>query len=270
VLSAYVYERIFGRFAAVHLCVAEAMRAELKAVWGVDAVVLYDKAPNHFQLCSSAERHDFFSRNRDTFTMSAESGGGRKDLSASQAASAALEDPSTLFTLNPPRGKKTQLLVKGTSKQAHMSPDRPALLVSSTSWSPDEDFSILLEALRRLDAQVASDASFPSMFVAITGRGPLKAYYEGEIAKMEFAKVTIRTVWLAAEDYPKLLGSSDVGICLHTSSSKLDLPMKVVDMFGCGLPVCALDYDCLHELVKDGVNGLTFTDAATLQQSLYR
>ena len=44
--------------------------------------------------------------------------------------------------------------------------------------------------------------------------------------------------------------------------------MKVVDMFGAGLPVCATSFECLGELVKDHVNGRIFKSKEELGEQL--
>jgi beta-1,4-mannosyltransferase len=157
-----------------------------------------------------------------------------------------------------------------------MGPDRPALLVSPTSWTADEDFSVLLDAVWQCDAllctheEKSGGRSFPHLLILITGRGPLRGHYEAQIARLALRKIHLRTLWLAAEDYPLLLGAADVGLCLHRSSSGLDLPMKLADMFGSGLPVCALDYGpCLAEQVQHGINGLLFSTSQQLAEQLY-
>lgn len=111
--------------------------------------------------------------------------------------------------------------------------DRPALLLSSTSWTPDEDFSVLLEALRRFDSRAVSGASptLPLVMVVVTGKGPDKAKYVERMRKARMSKVAVCTAWLEPEDYPVLLGSADLGVCLHTSTS--------------GERVCALVWVCL-------------------------
>lgn len=78
--------------------------------------------------------------------------------------------------------------------------------------------------------------------------------------KDSWSKVSVETVWLDADDYPVLLSLCHLGVCLHYSSSGLDLPMKVVDMFAAGIPVLAIRYKCIGELVKHGVNGCVFKD----------
>lgn len=112
--------------------------------------------------------------------------------------------------------------------------DRPLLIVSSTSWTPDEDFSLLLRALDIYETRGTRD-----IMLVITGRGALRAPFEILISKRKYAKIRASCVWLHIDDYPLLLGSADVGVCMHSSSSGVDLPMKIVDMFGAGCPVLA-------------------------------
>ncbi|EWC47442.1 hypothetical protein DRE_00410 [Drechslerella stenobrocha 248] len=148
------------------------------------------------------------------------------------------------------------------------------LLISSTSWTPDEDFSILLSALRQYAAAASSSIASPkppNILAIITGKGPLLPHYTPLIAAInsQSSHVTIRTAFLPAEEYPRLLACADLGVCLHTSSSGVDLPMKVVDMFGVGVPVAAVRFEAIGELVRDGDNGVVF-DATTSQNELGR
>ena len=66
----------------------------------------------------------------------------------------------------------------------------------------------------------------PLLLVIVTGKGPQKAAYLQRMQQMDLRHVAFRCLWLASEDYPVLLGSSDLGLSLHYSSSGLDLPMK--------------------------------------------
>ena len=146
------------------------------------------------------------------------------------------------------------------------------LVVSSTSWTKDEDFSILLDALQAYSASIEQDAtrSLPKIMALITGKGPMKEYYLDRIRqlnqKKQLANVLITTAWLNTKDYASLLGSADLGVSLHKSTSGVDLPMKVVDMFGAGLPVVGWSkFEAWSELVEEGVNGRGFGDARELE-----
>lgn len=146
-------------------------------------------------------------------------------------------------------------------------PDRPAVLVSSTSWTEDEDFSILLDALSIYEQRArAARGKLPHVLMFVTGKGPLQEPYMRKARSLQDREgnpwqwVRVISTWLEPGDYPLLLGklllasrcscvksalgagSADLGISLHSSSSALDLPMKIVDMFGCGVPVCALNF----------------------------
>jgi beta-1,4-mannosyltransferase len=141
----------------------------------------------------------------------------------------------------------------------------PVLLISPTSWTADEKLDLLLDALVEYNAAVEQDpvaGGLPPVLALVTGSGPMKRAFEDRVSRTPLAHVTMRTAWLEAEDYPRAMAAADLGMCFHTSASGLDLPMKIADMFGAGIPVCAFDYGpCLQEVVHPGVNGVLFITA---------
>lgn len=253
------------------------MQHELAQNWGIKATVLYDQPPEFFHPASLEEKHELSCRLKEVLTSHDIEdcvSFGRESSAMSKS-----EEPhenSTLFSTK-------------IGSDIFLRPNRPALVVSSTSWTADEDFNMLLEAALMYDRRAAGalneddtipeemlwmDISkgkqymYPRLLFIITGKGPEREKYEEKIKKLHLKRVAFRTMWLSAKDYPLLLGLADLGVCLHTSSSGLDLPMKVVDMFGCGLPVCAVSFSCIEELVKVGRNGLLFSSSSELADEL--
>ena len=57
-------------------------------------------------------------------------------------------------------------------KKAYLRPDRPAMIVSSTSYTEDEDFSVLLNAIKRLEdhqAEGSAGDEAPKFLFIISG-----------------------------------------------------------------------------------------------------
>lgn len=146
---------------------------------------------------------------------------------------------------------------------------RITTIVSCTSWTPDEDFGLLLDVLELLADRLAGGHEKLAIF--ITGRGTLRADFEAKLQKLDLkGAIVVSFLWLSHEDYPELLRFCDWGLSLHQSSSGLDLPMKVVDMYSFGkMPVVARHFPTLEkELVVPGTHGYLFTDSNSLLNAL--
>lgn len=143
--------------------------------------------------------------------------------------------------------------------------DRSALAICPTSWGADEDMNLLLEGLKLWD----SEASSPRLMVVITGRGPLREAFEQRQSAVSWQRVTVYTAFLDPADYRELLRAAHFGISLHRSSSGVDLPMKIIDLFGARTPVCALDYGaCLSEQIEPGRTAMPFRSSEELSQGI--
>jgi beta-1,4-mannosyltransferase len=147
---------------------------------------------------------------------------------------------------------------------------RIPLIVCPTSWTPDEDFDLLLEALERAEralAGVKPTGQPPHLALLLTGRGALRDEFERRLSRRALRHIAVRTAWLEPGDYPRVVATADAGLCLHQSSSGLDLPMKLADFRGANVPVIAYDYSpVLGEVLVPGQQGVTFHEPGGLAQ----
>ena len=178
------------------------MKRDLHNKWNIDATVLYDRPLDTFKPCTVEEKHQLMSKLAETYPTQI--------------------DITSITQTDQDTGA------------IRLRPERPGVIVSSTSWTKDEDFSILFEALDMYESRCRNQGGpgggsnpLPELICVITGKGPEKEHYKTLISEQQWEYVKVIMPWLEPQDYPLMLGSADLGVCLHTSSSGVDLPMKV-------------------------------------------
>lgn len=237
---AKVYEMLYGKSAHLNFCVSNSMKLHLKEQMGIEAINLPDRAiKNVFNRLCIRESHLLFKKYEIL-----------KDI----------------------------LTVEDEDRVIGYKKNRPILMISSTSWTPDEDFDLLLKSFIETEKKLLGQEKMGQLhhedlrrvLFVITGRGPMKEAFFEKLEQSNLKLFDVKSLWLDSDDYPKLLGSAQLGVCLHYSSSGFDLPMKVVDMFSAGLPVAAVYYNTILELVQDGRNGFLFKNEQELSDILIK
>lgn len=231
-------EYVFTSQAQYHLCVSDAMKQWLQREFSVHPIVLYDRPPDIFRRTpiDLQLRHDLLKRIGLTDfqlfrgeTSSITTRVARDDevpattrcgreISISAAASSIEDKGCTIQTTN---SSHDLYVVSGQMMRLRtLREGRVGVLISSTSWTEDEDFELLLDALLQVEAYLqratVTLSGYSRLVVLITGKGPLRCSFEKRVQEMALQGrinqcVAVRTLWLSIEDYPQLLRCADLG-----------------------------------------------------------
>ena len=238
---AYKYEKYIGKKSDLNFCVSRAEKRDLKKQFNIDAICLPDRpVKGLFKFLNEIEANDLYKNY-----------------------------PNELYSLIDTHLEKNQN-------------KKPIVMISSTSWTPDEDFSMLLDAFIKTEEMIKesiedktkkdiyniTEDKIKKILFLITGRGPMRDKFMEKISEANLKFFDVKSIWLESDDYPKLLSLVDLGVSLHYSSSGIDLPMKVVDMFSGCLPVASVYYETINELVQENVNGFLFKNSKDLSKIL--
>ena len=235
------YEKYLGKKSDLNFCVSQAEKRDLKKEFLIDAICLPDRpVKGLFKFLNEIEANELYKNY-----------------------------PNELYSLidtHLPENKN----------------NKPIVMISSTSWTPDEDFSMLLDAFIKTEELIfesiedrsqnniynITKEQIKKILFLITGRGPMRDKFMEKVSEAKLKFFDVKSIWLESDDYPKLLSLVDLGISLHYSSSGIDLPMKVVDMFSGCLPVASIYYETINELVQENVNGFLFKNDKELAKIL--
>ncbi len=235
------YEKYLGKKSDLNFCVSQAEKRDLKKEFNIDAICLPDRpVKGLFKFLNELEANDLYKNY-----------------------------PNELYSLIDTHLPENKNL-------------KPIVMISSTSWTPDEDFSMLLDAFIKTEEMIKesiedktqkniyniTEDKIKKILFLITGRGPMRDKFMDKVSEANFKYFDVKSIWLESDDYPKLLSLVDLGISLHYSSSGIDLPMKVVDMFSGCLPVASVYYETINELVKENENGFLFKNSKDLGKIL--
>lgn len=256
---AFTLEKFACRLAHKHICVSSAMKDWLAEHFTIQATVLYDRPAKLFVTDNPTlrERHHLLSSlefSDDLLFPNTEADGKIYRNLKNDTNGVQKRGVSTCQTYCKTQQKCEGGLMDDDADVADgddiiLKERGCKMIVSATSWTEDEDFSMLLVALQELNQLLSTYSTSSSssssttasnlvavegcdrIVVVVTGKGPLKAEFESSVLDLTSGglldRVAIRTAWLSSNDYSLLLRCADLGICLHTSTSGLDLPMKV-------------------------------------------
>ncbi|XBW38194.1 hypothetical protein QEN19_003786 [Hanseniaspora menglaensis] len=228
----YFIEIFFGKFADYHLTVTHKMKTLLIETWKIKN--------NEFKKGRISVLHD------------------KPD---SQFYPVDKSDRAAIIKAIPELAADTDLL---------QNINKYTIAITSTSFTPDEDLDMLLNAMDALNKQLL--IAKKHLLLIITGKGPLKQEFMKKFKDKtcDLNYITVNFFYLKIQDYPKILQVSDFGLSLHYSSSGVDLPMKVLDMFGCGLPCLSYYYPTVEEeLIQIGVTGDVFKNETELSSKIF-
>ena len=210
-----------------HLCVSKSMKLWLHSHFHIKAHVIYDKPPVIFDKdkFNVLDKHNLLMKLKfqesELFYSSPETDMNEE---SSIQTKRLLEGDAEVIR----HDRTTKVRVRNHRRESfcYRNDRSTAMIITSTSWTPDEDISILFNAIKDMDEHMSSDVK---ALVVITGKGPQLSMFLPVIEELnkQLNHCVIRTVWLEPEEYPLLMSCADIGVCLHTSSSGLDLPMKV-------------------------------------------